>query len=253
MNKLLILLVICFGACENVSIPPPPLEQRETAYSPRPVSGPEDAALENADGVVVYVGRTTGARDSSGIVRLYSIDGTVWKEIDPLKPEDSSDEIRITKNVFKPLFFSDGSKREFGIEMRLVRRSKDWLEVVAGEGHYANRTSDRVPLLKYVQSSDPMFRVLSWDTWVRGHFNIRFDAVKNPVLDQPDGSPKAVSIPDEPLIKADKVEGDWVLIRWMEHEPDEPSAKWLRENKPENAGWIRWRKDGEILIEEFYP
>ena len=88
---------------------------------------------------------------------------------------------------------------------------------------------------------------------MKEHFNIRFDRVSNPVLGEPDGEEMRVSIPDEPLIKADEVRGDWVLIRWTKHEPDEPKVGQIAEQFPENSGWIRWRINGKIVIGEYFP
>lgn len=246
MTIILIIISLMLTACgsgigkqtEPAGTPTPDTVQTSAA------GPPEISAFEPAEGVAVFAADEGTLAKAGHKIAIYGADGEVLKRIDAR--DDSLGSLGGEEGDFFPLLFSNGASRDFAIELRITGRSENWIRVVVHE--------TREPkTMGYLKADDPMFKKLSWEDWVLAHFNIRFDAVKNPVLDQPDGSPKAVSIPDEPLIKADEVKGDWVLIRWMEHEPMEPTAEWLRENKPENAGWIRWRKDGEIVIEEFFP
>lgn len=205
---------------------------------------PRDSSFEEAEGVVVFDGTGNELKSADWKITLYGENGAPWKVID--YNDDSIESLEGEEGDFFPILFSNGNKRDFEIELRLVRRSDDWLEVIAHES--------RDPATRaYVRSDDALFRELSWDQWVLAHKNLSFDRQTNPVLDSPDGAPKAVVFAEMPLIKPDKLSGDWVLIRWTQMEPDEPSVEWIRKNLPENSGWIRWRKDGKILIGEYYP
>lgn len=205
---------------------------------------PRSDEFTDFEGMLVYTGNEEALNENSRLITIYDEDGAPWKVIE--RDDDSLASLTGEEGDFFPSFFSNGANREFGIELRAVARSEGWIRVVVHE----TRTP---PLKKYVRRDDPLFRLLTWEEWVKEHFNIRFDRASNPVLDTPDGEKKRVSIPDEPLIKADEVRGDWVLIRWTKHEPNEPRVEQIAEEFPGNSGWIRWRKDGKIVIEEYYP
>ncbi|HUF05414.1 MAG TPA: hypothetical protein VMM38_14730 [Aridibacter sp.] len=205
---------------------------------------PKQTTFKRADGIVVFDGTGEELEKAEWKVVIYGEDGKPWRIID--QRDDSIDSLEGESGDFFPIDFSNGNKRDFLIEMRLTGRSEDWLEVVAHE----SRTP---PVKAYVRVRDPLFKELSWEEWVLGHFNLRFDQETNPLLESPDGAPKEAVFPETPLIKPDNVGGDWVLVRWTQHEPDEPSVEWLKKNLPENSGWIRWRKDGKILISDYYP
>lgn len=248
MPFILIASVLLFSACGSgtgqIQTNSHPEATRSTAGVPLSGRPPKDTKFEKADGLVVYGAKPEALEAAGGRVVIYDEEGKPFKSIDP--SDESLESLEGESGDFFPFDFSNGARRDFLIEMRLTGRSDEWLEVIAHE----SRTP---PVKAYVRVGDPLFKVVGWEEWVLGHFNIRFDKEKNPVLEKPDGTTKAVSIPDEPLIRPAEVKGDWVLIRWTKHEPDEPSVEWLAGNLPENSGWIRWRKGDEILIREYYP
>ncbi|QQS43059.1 MAG: hypothetical protein IPM63_09070 [Acidobacteriota bacterium] len=205
---------------------------------------PRESSFEDAEGVVVFDGSGNELKSTDWRITLYGEDGAPWRVID--YNDDSLESLEGEEGDFFPMLFSNGNKRDFGIELRLVRRSDDWFEVIA---HESREPKTRA----YIRTDDPLFKALGWEEWVMVHKNLTFDRLTNPVLDSPDGAPKAVAFAEMPLIKPDKVSGEWVLVRWTQMEPDEPSVDWIRKNLPENSGWIRWRKDGKILISEYYP
>lgn len=217
----------------------PATHEKKTDRTP-----PGESIFEKADGVIVFDGTGEELKRSGWKIYIFGRDGAPWRVID--YNDDSLESLEGEEGEFFPLLFSNGNKREFEIELRLVGRSADWLEVVV---HKRRDPATRA----YIRTDDPLFKTLGWEEWVMKHRNLTFDRLTNPVLDSPDGAPKAVVFAEMPLIKPDKVSGDWVLVRWTQMEPDEPSVEWIRKNLPENSGWIRWRTDGKVLISKYYP
>ena len=244
LNLLFVLLLIgSDSGCGGVPSEDPARAEGGTASNAGNGNAPAPAGdlFENADGVVQFA---DGIRGADRILTIYDEEGVPLKRID--RDDDSLDSLEGEEGDFFPLLFSNGAQRDFAIEMTALRKSRNWIEVVIHEA--------REPRSKgYVRADDPQFRFLEWPDWVLGHFNIRFDAENNPVLDAPEGRPKTVKLPDEPLIKPERVEGDWVRIRWVGHEPGEPSVRDIARSHPANEGWIRWRKGGKIEIGEYYP
>jgi hypothetical protein len=218
--------------------------ERSKIGTERDRTSPRDSVFQPADGVVIFKGTERDLKPVSGMITIHGDQGRPWKVID--HNDDSLESLTGEAGDFYPLMFSNGANRDFDIQMRAVRRSKEWIEVVVHETRDPNT-------LGYVRSDDPLFKFQSWDEWVLDHFNIRFDADSNPVLEAPEGKRKTVLIPREPLIRPAEVRGDWLLVRWTKHEPDEPDVAEIAKAHPENSGWIRWRRDGRILIKEYYP
>lgn len=205
------------------------------------VPKPSEELFTEAPGVVQFV---EGARAADRILLVFGVEGIPIKKID--RDDDSIGSLEGEDGDFFPLLFSNGAQRDFAIEMMALRRSRNWIEVVIHENKEPQRRG-------YIRADDRRFRFLEWREWVLGHFNIRFSADQNPVLDAPEGKPKTVELPKEPLIKPEEVKGDWVRIRWVRHEPDEPSVRDIARSHPDNEGWIRWRSKGKVVISEYYP
>lgn len=212
--------------------------------SPAVAESPANSVFEPAEGVAVFESNEETLAKAGHKITFYGSDGAVWKQIDAR--DDSLESLKGEEGDFFPLLFSNGASTEFAIELRITGRSDDWLRVVVHETREPQTVA-------YLRADDPMFKPLSWEQYALSFFNLRFDPDSNPVLQMPDGSPTDARMPEEPLIKPDEVRGDWLKIRWTTHEPDEPSAGEIAKQFPGNVGWIRWRKDGEILIHEYYP
>jgi len=208
------------------------------------IPSPADSGMEAVEGVVVYEGNEKKLAASSGLITIYGKNGEPLKVIN--REDESLESLTGGEGDFYPFYFSNGASHDFGIELRAVRRSKDWIEVVIHE--------TREPkTLGYVRAEDPLFKYLSWPDWVKGQKNIRFDTKENPVRESPNGRKKKVAMPEEPWIKAEGVRGDWAKIVWTKPENGEPSAAEIADKYPQNFGWIMWRKDGKVLIGEHYP
>ena len=251
MKLLLTLFIISAGlvlitGCTNGAgaIDNPDRSASEAGDRNAAVLPPKDTAMEDVEGVVVYDADEKKLEKNSGLITIYGKGGEPMKVIN--REDESLDSLTGEEGDFYPFYFSNGASRDFGIELRAVRRSKDWIEVIVHETREPNT-------LGYVRVDDTLFRFLSWSEWVKEHSNIRFDTKEDPVLDSPNGKPAKVTFPEEALIKSDEVRGDWARIRWTELEPDELSADQIGDRFPANVGWIRWRKDGRVLIREYYP
>ncbi len=212
----------------------------EASEAPQ-TSGPSSQRFSPADGVLVF--EASGPRAHQKVV-IFDKNAKPLVRIDP--DDDDPGPVDGEKRGFYPLFFSDGSKRDFGIQLRIVAVSKDWYEVVTQEG-------EDPAVVAYVRREDPRFLFRTWENWVLAHVNLRFDPSANPVLESPGGTAKPVSLPEEPVIKAERIKNDWVLVRWAIQTDADLSARDIAARFPANNGWIRWRRNGDILITDYFP
>ena len=92
---------------------------------------PGSDKFTHLEGMLVYSGTEDALNKSSRLITIYGKDGAPWKVID--RDDDSLSSLTGEEGDFYPSFFSNGANRDFGIEMRAVARSEQWIEVVVHE------------------------------------------------------------------------------------------------------------------------
>jgi hypothetical protein len=99
---------------------------------------------------------------------------------------------------------------------------------------------------KYVRADDPVLKFQTWEEHILQLFAVGFERQSNPVLEQPDGQVKGIEFSKGVTFHPVEVKGDWLKVRWSDTEQTEDKSK------SANSGWIKWKKDGVLLIELFY-
>ena len=90
--------------------------------------------------------------------------------------------------------------------------------------------------IKYIAKSDKNWAKTDWSRWLFDGMNLNLDNHKIPLRDAPDGQIIAESADmtfDQ--VKVLKVDGDWAFVE-----------SYTRPQK--YRGWIRWRKDRDLLV-----
>ncbi len=186
------------------------------------LTSPASEKFYAADGVVArdwIPGRTYAEDLQFHIIRIYNADKTIWYEF---SFEEKSPVYlnKIAQKELKP--FEPFMLDRFYV--RVVAESENWYEVVINE-----ETKET----KYTLKSDRSLIYATFKFYFEksGGF-IDFDEEKNPLRETPDGTPLENQNYSSKFYSK-KIEGEWIFV-----------VSGVSKAK----GWIRWRKDGKILV-----
>ncbi len=186
------------------------------------IPSPADEEFMIADGVVTedwLSGITYADTVKFNVIRIYNADKTIWYEFS-FEEKSPVYLFKIEEKELKP--FEPFMLGRFYV--RVVAESKNWYEVVINE-----ETKET----KYTLKSD---RSLGYTTF-KYYFEksgglIVFDKEKNPLRETPDGKP-IENQDSSGAFYFKKIEGEWMFVE---------------SGVSKSKGWIRWRKDGRILV-----
>jgi hypothetical protein len=153
-------------------------------------------------------------------MKIYNADGSMWYEFSfyeksPLYYKKNS------KSDFKPF-----APQAYGhLYLRLQAISSKRYEVVVNE-----ETQET----KYMLIKDPILGRESIEQIILRGGRVTFDKESNPLRESPDGQIKQnIEVTDEIRFIPNQIDGDWLEVRIP---------------RSAERGWIRWRKDNDILI-----
>lgn len=192
-----------------------------------------DVPLDGTLGVVTLdktYGVAPAGRDGNDLIGFYNEDGTLWHRF-TFYYDDSDGVFEYYREDFRPFAFHPDY---FLLALRCVAEDEDRYRVVVDEGS---------GLEKYVRKRDGHLKLESWQEHILKAFSIDIGKEgKTPVRRSPGGErlePDAGKIERfEPV----GFSGDWLRIRWQDPADGQQTV----------AGWVRWRKDGRLLIDWFY-
>lgn len=187
-------------------------------------------AIKNTLGVIVL----SEEYKKGSFVQLYNRDGSLWYKFTHFYDDDDEDKIKYENEDFKPFAFHPEVTL---LVLRVSGENKEFYEVFVNEEN---------GLKKYVKKDDSTLKVESWEKHILETYAIDFEEKDNPILIKQMGEKKEVDYEKVDLFMADKTDGDWLQIKWETEEVSEGE-----ESKFEN-GWIRWKKEGILLIDWFY-
>ncbi len=167
------------------------------------------------------------AKDES--IRIYNEDGSLWYEFSPNHEESARESIEQNEN-FRPFRYSTDYNLFY---FNAVGQDKRYYHVIV---------NDETGLTKLIRKDDPHIRLGTWEEYILDSFAIEFDANSNPLLQKAEGQPVNHVVRNSINYRPDKIEGDWLKVRWFENNDDR--------NKPE-FGWVRWRKDNRLVLNIF--
>lgn len=234
-NGFLILLLLTLSGCTTSVAHQGRVKEMATSTSPDQQlptqEKPTQYNLANTLGVVV-LSNHYGKND---FIRIYNQDGSLWYRFTFFN-DDSDGESELVNEDLRPFAFHVDY---FLLTLTCVGNDKDRYEVIVNE---------ETRLKKYIRVDDPTMRFETWEEHVLGDvFNISFDQNENPLRKSPDGEfidPNLFS-PQSP-VSAVEINGEWLRVKWS-------NTLQTRDNEPQyDSAWIRWKKDGKLLIELGY-
>lgn len=211
----------------------------EIIHGESSVPPPKRSNVTSSDGIVVFVWDESVIERTKGLIRIYDASGKIWHVVDYF--DDSLDAMSEPGGKFRPFNYQTGN---FRLQMLCTGKSKHWFEVVV--------QGESFPVVKkYVKADDPLLKYRTWEEYLVGNNNLRFDPEDNPVLRSPNGDRVTlgpVSMEDWIPISS---QGDWLRIRWGAGDNNKDVGH-PRSRNIGQEGWIRWRRGDDILVGEFY-
>lgn len=174
-------------------------------------------------------------KDEKGPIRFFNEDGSPWYEFS-FYYDDTDGKFDFENENFSPRAFHPDY---YLLILSYAGEDKERYEVVVNEETH---------LTKYFKKSDDALKFEAWEEHLLNTFSVDFDKKANPVRDAPNGNIKTVKYRkgaeygEIEHYDAVEVNGDWLKIEW--------EVEWDAKNQPTRteSGWIRWRKDGMLII-----
>jgi hypothetical protein len=94
-------------------------------------------------------------------------------------------------------------------------------------------------LKKYIKSINNNWVFQTWSKHIVEAFSIDFNSQENPLKEKPSFNSSSINKDDEEFYHPVKVQGEWLQVKWGE------------ENNWKFA-WIRWKREGKLIIDLFY-
>lgn len=185
---------------------------------------------------VVTLSQTYGENDT---VKIYNADGSIWYEFS-YYDDAAFDQLESINTEFRPFAFHPDY---LILGLRVTGEDDKRYEVVVNEED---------GLKKFVRKDDKVLEYEPFEKHILSTYAIDFDSDKNPVLDEPEGKKVTEDYSKVAIFKAVQVSGDWVELKWSEPTTKADANTNETQDEREKTGWVRWRKDGTMLIELFY-
>ena len=187
-----------------------------------------EKVIKNTKGVVVL-----GQFRKGDFVRLYNRDGTLWYEFTYFY-DDSDGKFEYANDDFKPFAFHQDY---FLLVLKCTESNDKLFEVIVNE---------ETGLRKYVRANDPVFKFETWPELVLSTFAVNFEKKTNPVLEAPEGQMKEGLFPKDITLRPIEIQGDWLRIEWQ------TDQRQRSRNNKNATGWVRWKEDGNLLVELYF-
>jgi hypothetical protein len=220
MKKLLpflLLLISCKAGGKNDSRDP-----ADTVTPNATASGMADS--KDSIDRLPYDELTEGVIDlkenARGLVRLYDLNGAVWKTIDL-----ANDSAQVT--FIKPYSMKLENTH---LVFRCVGERGDFYTVIANEDS---------GFLKCISKQDTGWVFQPWDKHVLSVFSVDFDAERNPIRKSPDSTAATEKYVKEEIYRPIEIRSDWLKVKWG----DVSTA---------DSGWVRWKTGDKCLLGLFY-
>lgn len=199
---------------------------------PTPVieSTPNSVEIEH-----LFIGNTIGLitlsdnYEKGDFVKIYNEDGTLWHKLTHYY-DDSDGKFEYANDNFLPFAFHPDY---FILAFRCVGKKADRYEVIVNE---------ETNLKKYIKANDKVLKFETWEQHILGLFAVDFDEKENPLLDAPEGRTKNF-VKSDITFRPVEIKGEWLKIKL------EPNVEKQTEETQQESGWIKWKKDGKLLIE----
>lgn len=161
------------------------------------------------------------------VIELLNEDGTTWYTLNLYEEwENIKPEFKIL--AFKPDYFL--------FKIKCKERTSTGYKVVVNE---------ETGLTKMLIDSKKV-KLLTWEQYVTDVFSVDFNTSKHPIYDKINGTPISRPPKNESIMVPKEIVGDWMRIIWSETDEYPTNTDQVLN------GWIRWRKNGRMLITVYH-
>lgn len=196
-------------------------------------------SIRNTIGVIVLNEQKDG-----DFIHIYNEDGSLWYKF-TFYNDDRNGKFSYVNDDFRPFEFH---LDYFVLVLKCIKKDADRYEVIVNE---------RAELKKYIRVDDKAMKFETWEEHILQIYAIEFNSKENPLLESPQGKVKNVNLPKGeeiertnlpiyPTFQPIKIKGDWLKVKW-----EIPKEKQVKRAKYD-FGWIRWKKDEQLLVAFFY-
>lgn len=203
----------------------------ETPVAPEP---PKDAPFDyyNIRTSIGLLHFTEKRVTDDKVIRLYNDDGSLWFAFSLNDEETARQTIEGNKDL-QP--FRADMDNSYAFVFNCVGQDRRYYHVVVNED-----TGSK----KFIRKDDPHFKLGTWEQYILDCFAVDFRASDNPLREEPKGPPITVDASKRPTFHPEKIDGDWLRVRWSEGDDDTKEIKY---------GWIKWKeKEKEQIIIYFF-
>lgn len=166
-------------------------------------------------------------------ISFHNNDGSVWHRF-TFYYDDSTGVYPYTNDRFRPYAFHPDY---FIFAVKLKAEHDERFEVVVNED---------TGLTKFLRKADGFYEFQTWSEHITNLFAVDFDPKRNPLRSRPDGDEIAYPKREEtPTFHPVETSGEWLKVKW-----DSGRKEWSEAEY--DHGWIRWTRNGKLLIELFY-
>lgn len=228
-----ILVTVISLVCCTSGVTTQPLvgvDNEARARAPLQVTRVHEYEIGDTLGVVTLNKSRDGRGGKDDFIRIYNEDGSLWHKFTFY----GNDTLPLTNDDFSPISFHQDY---FVLALKCAAKSEKYFEVVVNE---------ETGVKKYVRVDDPVLKFQTWEEHILQVFAVDFNWDENPPLGKPGGNVKNVSFSKEVTFRPVAVEGEWLKVRW------DGIKQTGEKNKNDNTGWVKWKKDGFILVELYY-
>jgi len=233
MVRFLLLVSVLLTSCFRIN----PVEQQVSSSTPEasPVIEQisdnieiEYPVIENTIGLVVL----SDNYEKGDFVEIYNEDGSLWHKLTHYY-DDSDGDFEYANENFRPFAFHPDY---FVLALKCVGKKGNRYEVIVNE---------EKNLKKYVKANAKVLKFETWEQHLLRLFAVGFNEKENPMLEVPQGQAKKILKTDATFHPVE-VRGEWLKVKW------DTTTETQTKEAEQDFGWLRWKKDGKLLIELFH-
>ncbi|QQS43058.1 MAG: hypothetical protein IPM63_09065 [Acidobacteriota bacterium] len=189
----------------------------------------QDIVIDGVKGFVVLNGQY-GIGD---FISFYNRDGSVWHSL-TFYYDDFSGIYPYENDQFRPYAFHPDY---FIFAVKLKAEHDDRFEVVVNE---------ETGLTKFLRKGDGFYEFQTWSEHITNLFAVDFDPKRNPLRSRPAGDTIIYpTLEEKPTFHPVETSGEWLKVKWDSQRKGSPETEY-------DHGWIRWTRNGKLLIELWY-
>lgn len=227
ITKMLFSLIVLF----SISIRPNLLTRLPGVAASTPAALSDLAETKSLKNTIGVVALNEKANNKARKLQFFNEDGSVWYEFS-FYDDDVNGSSAQSKSEFQPFAFH---RDYFVLALKCVGKDANRFQVVVNES---------TGLTKFIRRRDNTFKFQTWQAHILDLFAVGFDRSNNPLRAGPGERAGPLTLPpSDATFQPVQIKGNWLKVRWNVSGDHKGKVRY---------GWVKWKQDGELLIERFY-